>query len=136
MKYSVRANQRVNANRHVTVSNIKCWKLTYLLTLLATLKHTWQITQRLARWWQQIIEIQVPQIISQTIIGVGRNCFLCLLPLSIHNFFNGHMNISRTKSMLGSSSWQLLMHSRKLNTSRDFLFKYKITFSCQTWMAS
>ena len=73
--------------------------------MLAAWKHTWQITRRLARWWQQIIEIQVQQIISQTIIGVGRNCFLCLLPPSIRNFFNGHMNVSRMKSLLGSSSW-------------------------------
>ena len=105
---SVRANQRVNANRRVTVSSIKCWKLTYLLTLLLLwwpLENTWQITQRLTRWWQQIIEIQVQLIISQTIIGVGRNCFLSLLPPSIRNFFNGHMNVSRTKSMLGSFSW-------------------------------
>ena len=77
----------------------------FAATLLAAWKHTWQITRRLARWWQQIIEIQVQQIISQTIIGVGRNCFLCLLLPSIHNFFNDHMNVSRTKSLLGSSSW-------------------------------
>ena len=77
----------------------------FAATLLATWKHKWQITRRLAQWWQQIIEIQVQLIISQTIIGVGRNCFLCLLPPSICNFFNGLMNVSHTKLLLGYSSW-------------------------------